>query len=298
MSFFRSNFFLGTQHEYAKIPTNETNFSEDSFSDSSNIMQQPIHSQPKSSTSPRITCYILCALITFLFLLPEESPNFTMKQSRFIIIFGTYNTPDRTDMYYNTLNWYVHNSTFELVVVDSFGVGFNISHPRVHYCVYNQSNHKIHWWRFKSNSELLSLQMATDQYHELFDRFEYVVKMTGKYVLPDLKYELDKIPVNGDIDWIIQSREGKAFRVTTEVFGVKSTMWNSTLHRLKTSIPAWMVEIRMGYILVADGYFYHKNNTWNNGTEEAENDRVLRLPPLRIPKKYWLIARNSYTTFI
>eukprot|EP00493_Phyllostaurus_siculus_P027857 UN28205 len=172
-----------------------------------------------------------------------------------MLLLTTFNIADRTDMYRTVIKWYLANTTYSMIVVDSFGSGFNISNPRLHYVIYNQSEFTIFPFRFKSNSEAMALAQVREKAWGFMKGFKYVVKLTGKYIIPTLTQELNKIPKR--THWILQNRTGKPFRVNTELFGVRVNKWNDTTARLQRVILAYMLEIRLGYILVADGYFYH-----------------------------------------
>jgi len=131
------------------------------------------------------------------------------------VLLTTYNEPQRTEMYAKRLDWWLTQTMLPLFVVDSYNRKFpeegqtRFRQFRVH-----------HFDQFpilgpppfggSTISELLSLKEALKAFQNEWEQYDYVVKVTGKYILPDL------VALMANID------KGKDFIVEASAFSLNA----------------------------------------------------------------------------
>ena len=163
------------------------------------------------------------------------------------------------------MDWWRTHTRFPLFVVDSSGHGFQMD--GIQECVFTQEAETV--WT-PTDSELVSLRRAERHFRTEFAQFDYVVKITGKYVLPSLASNLDQLPV---VDLILQSEESNQyFQIqSSEVVGFRTATMAATLAALDTKNQS-MLESRL----------FH----W------AAKVKVWRLDPHPI-SDHWRVARSD-----
>lgn len=122
---------------------------------------------------------------------------------RFALLLTTYNEYNRTPMYTDVINWWLNNSNFKIFVIDSYGRGFpHITNERVSVFSFDQSkyfskSHNI------GQYELFALWKGILHWGNLFNEYDYIIKLTGKYRLPSLVSQLNAVN-NNTYDIILQ----------------------------------------------------------------------------------------------
>ena len=126
-------------------------------------------------------------------------------------------------------------------VVDSSGNGFpsisNTSPPNVRFFTFEQPPEIER----STDGELLSLRKAEEHWRTDWERnsYDYIVKVTGKYRLPDLEIELRKVQ-RKDFDFILQNRGHLA--QNTEVLGIRRSKFRDILQEISAQEDAEQLE--------------------------------------------------------
>ena len=157
---------------------------------------------------------------------------------RVALLFTTYNVPERQAMYRQRLDWWRTHIRFPLFVVDSSGHGFHMD--GVPEYVFTQEGGTA---LSPTDSELVSLRRAERHFRTQFAPFDYVIKITGKYILPSLASNLAQLPC---ADLILQSEESNQhFQIqSSEVVGFRTATMAATLAALDTKNKT-MLESRL-----------------------------------------------------
>jgi len=162
-----------------------------------------------------------------------DSPPCNLNHSRFAILLTTAVNANAVTKYTHTLSrkirlayyhlalsdW-LNTTNFTIFVVESSGHTFNISHPRFYqYSLILPPKSCV----TSSQAEATSILNATNSH--ILDCYDFIIKITGKYFVPNLATHLSKVP--GDTDVILQSIRGNS-----ELFGFKRKLANELLSPL------------------------------------------------------------------
>lgn len=110
------------------------------------------------------------------------------------LLLSTYNTPSRTGMYEEVIYWWLKNSSFDIFVADSANNKFNEdieSQCSTFHYDQNLVNPLKH--SDSTNLEGILLKLAAQYFKKQWKDYEYVVKLTAKYTLPDLEEKINNI---------------------------------------------------------------------------------------------------------
>lgn len=142
------------------------------------------------------------------------------------ILLTAHLTDDNIDMYLLRIKRWLAETPFDIYFVDSGNRGFNISHPRFHPFLFDQtreSYYSIH----KGNLTMLekmSIQKSL-AYFQLDKKYEYIYKITGKYFIPNWLI-LTQIPKN--TEFVIQHRfDSEKSHQNSELFAVNKDIMGS-----------------------------------------------------------------------
>ena len=155
------------------------------------------------------------------------------------LLICTYNEPSRAAMYEEVIRWWIqqNNKEFDIYIVDSFGKPFckhiEEATKTVHFKQKNEIGNS-------SILELQSLRVALDTFTEL-SCYEYVIKLTGKYTLPELKTVFEK---QQQFDILTQNKDGTANHRHCEIVVYKSTLFSEIIDKLfeKVTMNQWILE--------------------------------------------------------
>ncbi len=233
-------------------------------------------------------------------ILPPDPLN-TTDLSRFALLVTTYNIPSRTTMYTARLRWWLANSALDLFVVDSAGRCFPaIDAPpsRFRCFAFNQSAEPL-LAALEANrslcdppclgvprssvTERLAITKALTAFAEPLARKQIVLKMTGKYVLPDLDGALRAVPPGAAA--VVQSVFGGGWQ-DTELWGMSAPRLAACL----ADMPPHRMMERRAYECVADAAYetglvtsdlradptYDPSGTCPSATEVARSDYAHR----------------------
>jgi len=175
----------------------------------------------------------------------------------FGVLLTTYNTAEREAMYTKRLQWWLRETKLPIFVVDSAGRGFPQSLSKIRnfkQLTFNQED-ILGDYVDSTIGELLSLKRAWQTFKNDWSRFDYVVKVTGKYVLPDLQIEMQKVTKGNSfiIEHFTDHPDAGYLRwVNTEFLGFNVAQMGKLLDTLGRSSGA--LEDRLGRMLITDQY--------------------------------------------
>ena len=107
---------------------------------------------------------------------------------KFALLLCTYNEPSRCKMYEDVIDWWIEKKEFDIYAIDSFNNVFsNKIESNVKTLHFDQnpfSNSKN-----QTDLELISLNEAYNVFGtEWENKYDYIIKLTAKYKLPELTY--------------------------------------------------------------------------------------------------------------
>lgn len=144
----------------------------------------------------------------------------------FKILLTTFNLENsRTDVYEKTIRWWCENTPFQIYVTDPLNKNFNEienEFNQLKVCRFNQSKYN---GNNSSDYELHSILMVLKKFSEIEQEDGYLIKLTGKYILPNFLEEINTIPNETDI--ILQNRTSEYFNFkfqNTELIGFRNNL--------------------------------------------------------------------------
>ncbi|GAB5359928.1 hypothetical protein AAMO2058_000584200 [Amorphochlora amoebiformis] len=173
-------------------------------------------------------------------------------ESRVALLITTFNDADtRNSLYVPRIQWWLENTQFSLYIVDSGNhkfSGLKLKHltkrPKPHFLHFDQAKLTTHEQKVlsshgdseaKSVYELISIQRVGQRYGSELKKFDYIIKLTGKYVLPTLSQSLDHVFqqfTKGDLpDMLVESM---SFPVpgdclNSEIFGFRGAIFDKVV---------------------------------------------------------------------
>uniref|UniRef100_A0A7S0H3W1 Uncharacterized protein n=1 Tax=Amorphochlora amoebiformis TaxID=1561963 RepID=A0A7S0H3W1_9EUKA len=217
-------------------------------------------------------------------------------EPRIALLLTTHNAPNRHDVYSPRIQWWLDNSNFAIYVVDSTNNSFSkITVPRNHTSPFkvfhfdqNQLTSKeeaLHrkFTLKKSSSfyELVSLQRAGQKFGSELRQYLYVIKLTGKYVVPSLSHHLFNITrAKGRKPMLmVQGRRKDHDRmIPSELFGFSGVIMRTIFEGLHN----FLVRYKEYQLMEQSLYFVTKNLGY----------ATYHLPRMRIPHQF-RIARGD-----
>jgi hypothetical protein len=192
----------------------------------------------------------------------KEIPNHpVLDQSRIAILLTMCaDTEEKVEMYKNVLNHWLNSSTFIIFSVDSSGSDkFSLStNPRWKPFSFRQFSSK----KNTSCLEVDSIMNAYKQFKADWNFFDLVVKVTGKYFLPDFESVVKK--VSKETNLLLQNTH-KVFPIVgmteqnSEIFGINPSL-----------IPDFVNHFRK-----RNGYIEHSLSNYRT-------PKTFRLPKLKV----------------
>jgi len=141
-----------------------------------------------------------------------------------------FNTSDRSPMYNQIINWWLRNSTYNIVIIDSGNFPFArdiYENSRTRIKQFDQTEQGFSGKESSTILEINSLKQAVDIIRE----YEFVIKLTCKYKLPELQNTLDSTVITPRIDFIFQSKSHKSWQYT-ELFIIRTTKFTEMVSNL------------------------------------------------------------------
>ena len=201
-------------------------------------------------------------------------------RSAIAILLTIYNEPAREQLYQSRIKWWeaTVSPPNSLFIIDSFGnspttlaqtqvlsfsqkVAIPLKPPVTKYS--------------SSTYELFALKKALNTWRDALLSHDYIIKVTGKYVLPDLLSWLSSRQLTSDL--ILQRRLGN-----TEVVGMRSGIMSTVVDHL-THINNYSGEA----VISPSRRFLTGNCCIENALRKiGRNYSVARLPMLSIPRQF------------
>lgn len=190
----------------------------------------------------------------------------------FIVLLTTYNEPSRSQMYEKRLEWWLSQTTLPIYVVDSYNAPLagNLTSFR-----------KFREHHFDQTlvlgtppaggstpAEILSMKNAFEAFKDDWAHVDYVVKITGKYVLPTLTSALATVSKGSDFIVEFSNYNMQSPWVGTECLGFNAKRMGKLLAEIEVQDPL-PVESKVATLLRNQARYSHQ-----------------RLPLMKIPEGY------------
>lgn len=138
------------------------------------------------------------------------------------LLLCTYNVEQRRDMYHTIIRWWMKNSKFDIYIVDSsnneFDKDIEESCKTFHFDQYDVRYGGDDMKCSSTLTEVLSLREVHKVFGEEWENnYDYIIKLTCKYTLPELEKQCNAIK-NRDNIMLIQNRGG----ANTELLIIRS----------------------------------------------------------------------------
>ena len=174
------------------------------------------------------------------------------------ILLTMYIKDDRKDLYKNITNQWLNNTNFDIFIVNSSGLSLDIIHPRLKQFSFKQNINFVE--KEPSFIEIQSILNSLEYFKKDFTNYDIIIKITGKYFIPDLENIIKYIPKNTNI--ILQNQDFTHGQ-NSEIFGFKTQIFYNIFNSIKNDYP-------MEYILY--NIREYKNEFYN----------IFKLPPLKL----------------
>ena len=206
---------------------------------------------------------------------------------KYCLLLTTFNIPERTTMYNETLNWWLENSEFDIFIVSSYVNNFKVYNPahnkRVNIHLFQQPNNILlpDWHSYKPTSteaEILSITEIYSKFNYKLLKYKYIVKLTGKYRLPDYVKLLDKM--TKDYKEYDIARQGAHYRgknICTNTISLKNVCHTETYIIKSSLFELFIKEISTCGFGMESRFAKFINKV---------NLIVFNLPAIKIPEKY------------
>jgi len=202
------------------------------------------------------------------------------------LLLTTYNEPTRTKMYEQRIRWWLSESTLPIYVVDSYNLPFSEGLMSIRkFREYHFDQTQVLGTPPRGGStggEILSMKKAFDVFKAEWAQYDYVVKITGKYVLPTLTSAF--ATVSKGSAFIVQSshydlQSSRPGWVGTECLGFDAKRMGELLAAIEVQHPP-PIESKVASLLWDGGHYSHQ-----------------RLPLMPVPEAY-RIARGAGDTLV
>ena len=165
---------------------------------------------------------------------------------KFALLLCSYNVEKRRAMYHDVIRWWMKNSSFHIYIVDSSDNLFDEDVEKAcktHH--FNQADHTS-CTRDSTTLELLSLDQALSIFGQEWETtYDYIIKLTCKYTLPDLEKQCNLVK-NKDNILILQNRGNQ----NTELMIIRSNKFKEITEeskKLKSILENRIRNIRTKY---------------------------------------------------
>jgi hypothetical protein len=200
---------------------------------------------------------------------------------KFCILLTTcYNRQNYTDiqkneiqtLYRNVIYDWLHRTDLSIFIIDSSGYTYpEFSNTRLRVCsfIFPQN-------RSSTVAEGNSINYALDNLKEL-SNYDYVIKITGKYYIPNMKGILSKT-ANGS-DFMFQNiRINNDLIQNSEVFGFKYKLGKEIVNPIVSEGYNKIMEERLGEIVTSGDYTYSRFPSMVNFySSKRGNNSILNL---------------------
>jgi hypothetical protein len=189
---------------------------------------------------------VIIVLVFILFLINYGKETFTGQQNTCILLTSTvyinttdykndYNSPEsRLKLYLETINDWLTYTKLPIYIVESS----NYSFPEF------ANNPRVKIFTFKSDNTIDCKQCSATPYeaesilkafnHFGLSKYENIIKVTGKYFIPNMETLIKNIPPNADI-FFQYSDEPELQKQNSEIFGCKTKYLPEIMNQIITN---------------------------------------------------------------
>jgi hypothetical protein len=190
----------------------------------------------------KIVLFILFILILILIQKRNEiNGNTFVDSSKICILLTTCVNPSytqnkldkRKEIYTDVINKYLTFTNFDIYVVESSGYTFPEfeNNPRVKvYSYKNYLKYSKYLLLLNNPSPLEATSIINAISHFNLNEYQYVIKITGRYFIPNINEILNTIPIGADL--ILQNNQ-HIFYQHTEIFGCKTKYFKNIMEFIK-----------------------------------------------------------------
>jgi len=186
---------------------------------------------------------------------------------------GIGNEEERIKMYNEVINNYLNKTSINIYIVNSSGYTFPEfkNNPRIFIYSYIQENKYLRYP--VSYHEATSILKAFDYLN--LNKFEYIIKITGRYFIPNINDIISKIPLGTEL--IFQNKDNSfilTFYQNSEIFGCKSSLLKNIM---KTIINNNYISFEQIITLLSFKYKYTKINKikLNNSVKKGSETKIM-----------------------
>lgn len=184
--------------------------------------------------------YVLILLLILVLIYFNFKDNFTPIESCCILLTTTvfintnndFDSPkNRLKIYIDTINDYLNFTDLIIYVVESSDYIFPEfkDNPRVKVYAFKPDNDIICNRCWATPYEAESIKRAFNYFGLI--KYERLIKITGKYFIPDIDNLIKNIPPNADI-FFQNSNENNLYKQNSEIFGCKTEYLNDIMDKI------------------------------------------------------------------
>lgn len=175
---------------------------------------------------------LLVLVLVMMFVLSKQKETF--EQKRCLLLTCCVDVRDekekRIRWYTDSIHKYLENTKLHVRVIESSGYEFPIEHER-----FKQYSFKSTLEREKINRDIIPTHTEAESILKanesgILDGFDLVVKITGKYYVPELAEEISKVPEDCGI--VYQNSKSSENSQNSEIFGFKKEYINDIFTKM------------------------------------------------------------------
>jgi len=137
----------------------------------------------------------------------------------------------RKQLYYKQILQWLEKTNYIIVVVESSGYNFpNIEHDRLHKITFKFSQPMPTSSQYEANSILYALDNIKNC--EFYKNCTHILKVTGRYFLPDIEKHLNSKPQDKDL-YLQRHRDNNIRWQNSEYYGIRKELFHSLLKYVK-----------------------------------------------------------------
>lgn len=174
------------------------------------------------------------------------------------ILLTMYIKDDRKDLYTDITNKWLNNTNLDIYIVNSSGLTLDINHPRLKQFSFLQNSNFMN--KDPSVVERDSILKAFEYFKDDFNDYDIIIKVTGKYFIPELENIIKYIP--NDTDIILQNQD-ITHGQNCELIGIAKHKIRDILSNIESHQPTEHILCMIRK---------YKSNIY----------KILKLPPLKI----------------
>lgn len=184
----------------------------------------------------------------------------------------------RINLYYSTIMQWLNNTNFHIYVIESTGYEFDIHHERFKCVSFNfPTNYSS--TISEANSMLYLLNEIKND--ENYINCTHILKVTGRYYLKNIEYELNNKCINGLPIYLQYTHDYNINWQNTEYFGIDKNLLENFLltminHENETSSCANLMESKWYHFTFSNKYPYQRIGPFENNVRRGGDGIIIR----------------------